>query len=112
MTAERRSGIQFQRLFDLDNCIVISTCVIQEVRQSRLKERIQRIEFDCFFVFRNRLVQSTKPAQKPRIYFICPGQIRISSMARSNSTWAFRQSKAPASAQARERCASASCGSS
>src|SRR5437868_15188138 len=77
MTAEGRSGIQFQRLFDLDNCIVISTSVIQEVRQSRLKERIQRIEADRFFVFRNRLVQSTKPTQTPRINFICPGQISL-----------------------------------
>src|SRR5437764_11205349 len=40
MTAEGRSGIQFQRLCDLDNGIVVSTCMIQEVRQSRLKERI------------------------------------------------------------------------
>ena len=77
MMSERCSGIQFERLFDLDNGIVISTCVIQKVSQSSLKERIQRIEVDRFFIFRNRLVQSTKPAQKPRIYFICPGQIRI-----------------------------------
>ena len=65
MTGERCSGIQFQRPSNLDNGIVISTCVIQKVSESSLKERIQRIEFDRFFVFRNRLVQLTEPAQKP-----------------------------------------------
>src|SRR5947209_13426215 len=48
MTSHRRSWIELQRLSDLDNCIVISTRVIQVVGERGLKERIQRIEFDRF----------------------------------------------------------------
>src|SRR5439155_2646949 len=106
MTAERRSGIQFQRLFDLNNCIVISTCVIQEVRQSRLKERIQRIEFDRFLVFRDRLVYRHTPPRNHAYIRYAQAKVGFSSMARSKSMSTVSPAKAPPLAQARDRCAS------